>query len=118
MSRTPLMAAALVAITATVYLINGEQDYYTSEVEILLDADAVSGSFTSPISLTAWTPMNCGFPSLAADGPNVHCVYQLDYDDGLLLRRRQQAHPIRRGRRLVRNNHLHVRRQRVAHQAG
>jgi subtilisin family serine protease len=67
----------------TAYLINGEQDFYTSEVEILVAADAVSGTFTSPISLTAWTGMNCGFPSLAADGENVYCAYQLDYDDGL-----------------------------------
>lgn len=68
---------------ATAYLVNGEQDYYTGEIEILLAADAVSGGFVSPVYLTDWTNMSCGFPSLAAAGANVHCVYQLDYDDGL-----------------------------------
>ncbi len=68
---------------ATAYMVNGEQDYYTGYVEILLAADAISGGFADPISLTAWTDMNCGFPSLTADGPHVYCAYQLDFEDGL-----------------------------------
>ncbi len=68
---------------ATAYLVNGEADIYTGRVDILLAADAISGSFLYPVSLTAWTDMSCGFPSLAADGPAVYCAFQLDYEDGL-----------------------------------
>ncbi len=68
---------------ATVYLVNGEQNGYTGEVEILLAADALSGTFAQPINLTAWTANSCGFPAVAASGAEVFCVFQLDYDDGL-----------------------------------
>ncbi|MFH1843091.1 MAG: S8 family serine peptidase [bacterium] len=66
-----------------VFLVNGEQDYYSGEIEIFLAADAMSGGFGDIVSLTSWTSMSCGFPSLAADGSNVYCVYQQDFDDGL-----------------------------------
>jgi subtilisin family serine protease len=66
----------------TAYLVNAEQDFNTGELEILIDSDAVSGAFVSPMLLSDWTSMDCGFPSLAADGSRVHCAFQLDYDDG------------------------------------
>lgn len=68
---------------ATAYLVNGEQDGTTGEIEILIAADAISGTFADVANLTDWTAMSCGFPSLAAQGENVFCVYQLDWDDGL-----------------------------------
>ncbi|MHB8079468.1 MAG: S8 family serine peptidase [Candidatus Krumholzibacteriia bacterium] len=68
---------------ATVYLVNGEQDAYTGEIEILIARDALSGTFADVTNLTAWTAMSCGYPSLAAQGQDVFCAYQLDWDDGL-----------------------------------
>ncbi len=67
---------------ATVYMVNGEQDPYTGRIRILAAADALSGSFADYIDLTQGSPMSNGFPSVAADGPNVHVVYQLDWDAG------------------------------------
>lgn len=67
---------------ATAYLVNGEQDGTTGEIEILIAADAISGTFADVVNLTAWTAMSCGFPSLAARGDHVFCAYQLDWDDG------------------------------------
>jgi subtilisin family serine protease len=67
----------------TCYLVNAEADYSTGELEVLLAADAVSGGFTDPVYCSAWTDMDCGFPTLAAEGANVYTVFQLDYDDGL-----------------------------------
>ncbi len=68
---------------ATAYMVNGEQDAYTGEIEILIAADDISGTFASVTNLTDWTSMSCGFPALAAQGQQVYCVYQLDYDDGM-----------------------------------
>ncbi|MFO7653096.1 MAG: S8 family serine peptidase [Candidatus Krumholzibacteriia bacterium] len=65
------------------YLVNGEQDPYSGKVSILAAADAPTGSFLDVVDLTAWTPMSAGFPSVAAAGDAVWCVYQLDWDDGL-----------------------------------
>ncbi len=67
----------------TCYLVNAEADYSTGELEVLLAADAVSGGFTNPVYCSDWTSMDCGFPTIAADGANVYTVFQLDYDDGL-----------------------------------
>jgi serine protease AprX len=68
---------------ATVYLVNGEQDASSGEIEILIARDALSGSFANITNLSAWTAMSCGYPSLAAQGQDVYCAYQLDWDDGL-----------------------------------
>jgi hypothetical protein len=67
---------------STAYFLNAEQDYDTGEMEILIAADAISGGFSNPANLSAWTNMDCGFPRLAADGQNVYTAFQLDFDDG------------------------------------
>ena len=68
---------------ATVYMVNGEQDPYSGRIRILAAADALSGSFGDYIDLTQGSPMSNGYPSLAAEGQNVHIVYQLDWDGGV-----------------------------------
>ncbi|MBN2172073.1 MAG: S8 family serine peptidase [Candidatus Krumholzibacteriota bacterium] len=65
-----------------VYLANAEQDYYSGETEILLARGALGGTFEEPFYCSTWTPFDCGFPSVAADGGVVHLVFQMDYEDG------------------------------------
>ena len=65
-----------------VYLANAEQDYYSGETEILLARGALGGNFEEPFYCSTWTPFDCGFPSVAADGGVVHLVFQMDYQDG------------------------------------
>jgi len=64
-------------------MVNGEQDYYTGEVEIILAQDAINGGFTDYLYLSQWTNNNCQFPQVARDDDNIYTVFQHNWDDGL-----------------------------------
>jgi subtilisin family serine protease len=64
-------------------MVNGEQDYYTGEIEIVLAQDAINGGFTNYLYLSQWTYNNCQFPQVARDGDNIYTVFQHNWDDGI-----------------------------------